>query len=281
VDEFQDTSRDQLELIRLLAGEARTLFLVGDDDQAIYGFRGADPGNIEAALNCFPGMDIIKLETNYRSSAAIVAYANSVFRDKPPHLRKRLEAGCDRGMAPVHRAIHASGPEQARWMMAEMNRLRTAEGLAWGDMAVIFRINALEPYYRSMLAHMAGAEAAREVILSTVHASKGLEYPVVFFVGLEDGILPFRRARERLAPERMAEERRVFYVGVTRAKTRLYLCACRKRMLRGKIVEAEASPFISGAPGGGRKPRLFGTGFAGALGLLAGIRAWRRGKGAK
>jgi hypothetical protein len=129
-------------------------------------------------------------------------------------------------------------------MIGEMQRLREQEGLLWSQLAVLFRLNALEPYYRSMLARLAGEAAAREVVLSTVHASKGLEYPAVFFAGLEDGILPYRNGKESLSPERLAEERRIFYVGVTRAQRFLYLCSCRRRILRGKTVAAEASPFL-------------------------------------
>jgi DNA helicase II / ATP-dependent DNA helicase PcrA len=248
VDEFQDTSRDQLELVRLLAGEPARLFLVGDDDQAIYGFRGADPGNLRAALEMFPALRVLKLETNYRSSGPIVAYANSVFRGKPAALRKRLRAGAPRGRAPVRTLLHAEGVEQARWIIAEMERLRKDEGLAWSDMAILFRLNALEPYYRSALEKLAGPEAAREAVLATVHAAKGLEYPAVFFVGLEDGILPHRRGGSALPRERLDEERRIFYVGVTRAQRFLYLCACRRRMLRGKSVEARPSPFLRRGP---------------------------------
>ena len=248
VDEFQDTSRDQLELVRLLAGDRPRLFLVGDDDQAIYGFRGADPGNVRAALELFPGMRVLKLETNYRSSGPIVAYANGVFRGKPAALRKRLRAGSARGRAPVRTVIHRDGAEQARWMIAEMERLRRDEGLAWSDMAILFRINALEPYYRAALERLAGPEAARDVVLATVHAAKGLEYPAVFFAGLEDGIVPHRRADAPLPRERMDEERRIFYVGVTRAQRFLYLCACRRRVLRGKPVEARPSPFLQRGP---------------------------------
>lgn len=248
VDEFQDTSRDQLELVRVLAGDRPRLFLVGDDDQAIYGFRGADPGNLAAALECFPGLKVIKLETNYRSSPPIVEFANGVFRGKPAALRKRLRAGSARGLAPVRTLVHRDGAEQARWMIGEMERLRAEEGLAWRDMAVLFRINALEPYYRSMLERLAGPEAARDVVLATVHASKGLEYPAVFFAGLEDGILPYRRGGAPLARESLDEERRIFYVGVTRAQRFLYLCACRRRVLRGKPVAADPSPFLRRAP---------------------------------
>jgi superfamily I DNA/RNA helicase len=195
-------------------------------------------------MAAFPGMRILKLETNYRSSAPIVAYANAVFRDKPEALRKRLEAGSPGGTVPVRKVVHRDGAEQAAWMIAEMRRLREREGLAWEDMAVLFRLNVLETYYRSMLARLGGEEAAQGVVLATVHAAKGLEYPAVFFAGLEDGILPYHRGKEPPPPERLAEERRIFYVGVTRAQRFLYLCSCRRRFLRGKVVEAEASPFL-------------------------------------
>lgn len=265
VDEFQDTSRDQLELVRLLAGDPPRLFLVGDDDQAIYGFRGADPGNLRAALDMFPRLRVHKLETNYRSSEAIVAYANSVFRGKPAALRKRLRAGSRRGPAPVRTLIHRNGAEQIRWMLGEMRRLREEEGLAWSDMAILYRLNSLEPYYRAALESLAGPEAAREVVLATVHAAKGLEYPAVFFAGLEDGILPHRLAGAPLPRARMEEERRIFYVGVTRAQRYLYLCACRRRILRGKSVAARPSPFLA-------------RGLASLPGAVAGAFASWRGK---
>ena len=111
-------------------------------------------------------------------------------------------------------------------------------------MAILYRLNALEPYYRSLLAALAGPEAAASVILATVHASKGLQYPAVFLVGLEDGVLPYRRKGEMPDPGRLAEERRIFYVGVTRAERFLYLCHCRRRMQQGRLRELRMSPFL-------------------------------------
>lgn len=248
VDEFQDTSPDQLELIRIILGGRPSLFLVGDDDQAIYGFRGADPGNIARAMEIFPGMRILKLETNYRSTPPIVAYANQVFQGKPADLRKILRAGrpLPEGArpAPVKVLVHGSGVEQGNWMVAEMGRLIRENGLTWGDMALLFRINSLEPYYRSVIRTLAGPEAAGKITFATVHASKGLQYPAVFLVGLEDGVLPYRRKGEAADQDGLAEERRIFYVGVTRAERFLYLCACRRRMLRGRIRELGVSPFL-------------------------------------
>lgn len=248
VDEFQDTSPDQLELVRLVLGGRPSLFLVGDDDQAIYAFRGADPGNIDKARELFPPLRILKLETNYRSTAPIVEYANAVFQGKPPHLRKRLRAGRaqpagDRP-SPVRTLIHAGVAEQGAWMAGEMKRLAAEEGLAWEGMAVLFRLNVLEPYYRSLVRTMVGPEAEGRMVFATVHASKGLQYPAVFLVGLEDGVLPYRRRGEKADPARLAEERRIFYVGVTRAERYLYLCACRGRMLRGRMGRLEPSPFL-------------------------------------
>lgn len=276
VDEFQDTSPDQLELIRLILGGRPSLFLVGDDDQAIYGFRGADPGNIGRALELFPGLSILKLETNYRSTPPIVEYANAVFSGKPPRLRKVLRAGrpLPEGVrpAPVRVLAHPSGVEQGVWMAGEMRRLIREEGLAWGDMAILYRVNALGDYYRSMLASLAGPEAASRVVLATVHASKGLQYPAVFLVGLEDGVLPYRRKGEDLDPGRMAEERRIFYVGVTRAERHLYLCSCGRRMVRGRMREQRPSPFLRegrGRAGGAGRDRAgdAGAGRGGWLGM--------------
>ncbi|MDQ3000851.1 MAG: hypothetical protein M3Y08_06280, partial [Fibrobacterota bacterium] len=175
----------------------------------------------------------------------------------------------------VRTVAHHNGAEQGAWMVGEMERLRKEEGLAWKDMAILFRLNVLEPYYRSMLMRLAGPEAAAETILSTVHAAKGLEYPAVFFAGLEDGILPYRRGRQELPPERLAEERRIFYVGVTRAQRFLYLCSCRRRMLRGKAVEAKASPFLRQA--GGETSSGAAAGFASKW--IGTFRAWGRKKG--
>jgi superfamily I DNA/RNA helicase len=248
VDEFQDTSPDQLELVRLVLGGRPSLFLVGDDDQAIYAFRGADPGNIDKARELFPPLRILKLETNYRSTAPIVEYANAVFRGKPPHLQKRLRAGrvqpAGARPSPVRTLIHAGGAEQGAWMAGEMKRLAAEEGLAWEGMAVLYRLNVLEPYYRSLVRTLVGPEAEGRIIFATVHASKGLQYPAVFLVGLEDGVLPYRKRGENACPARLSEERRIFYVGVTRAERYLYLCACRSRMLRGRTGRLEPSPFL-------------------------------------
>jgi len=246
VDEFQDTSHDQFEFLRLLMGENQNLFLVGDDDQAIYGFRGADLTNMDKAFEAFPTMNLLKLETNYRSSKPIVKYANEVFRNKPVRFRKQLVAGNKKitEANPVQKIIHANGIDQGKWLIQELVSLTQKHGMAWTEIALLFRIRALEKYYRSLIQNYFGSEVMQKVVFTTVHGAKGLEFPVVFFMGLEDGILPYHRPSEILPPEKMAEERRIFYVGVTRAQRFLYLCALKKRVLHGRELEAKPSPFL-------------------------------------
>jgi DNA helicase II / ATP-dependent DNA helicase PcrA len=82
------------------------------------------------------------------------------------------------------------------------------------------------------------------VSLLTLHAAKGLEFPVVFLAGCEDGLLPLRFGPP-LSPEETAEERRLFFVGMTRARSHLFLSHARKRAWRGQVREAEPSPFLA------------------------------------
>jgi DNA helicase II / ATP-dependent DNA helicase PcrA len=83
------------------------------------------------------------------------------------------------------------------------------------------------------------------VTLLTLHAAKGLEFPVVFLVGCEDGLLPLRRPGTLLSPADEAEERRLFFVGLTRAQDRLYVSHTRRRFRHGSEREMAATPFLS------------------------------------
>ena len=93
VDEYQDINPSQYRLVKGLLGERKQLFVVGDDDQAIYGFRGADIGNIERFCEDFKESTQIRLEWNYRSVPNVLYLANGIFENKPIHLRKMLRAG--------------------------------------------------------------------------------------------------------------------------------------------------------------------------------------------
>lgn len=85
---------------------------------------------------------------------------------------------------------------------------------------------------------------SQKVTLSSIHASKGLEFPVVFIVGLEEGLMPYIRDDEEFLPAALEEERRLLYVGMTRAQSELYLTHARKRVLFGKRLEGKPSPFL-------------------------------------
>ncbi len=249
VDEFQDTSPDQLELMRLFVGNRTNFFIVGDDDQAIYSFRGADSRCLDAVFHMYPNLKVIKLEENYRSTAGIVAYANRIFADKPRRLRKILrparssEAALFRENRNPCVTVHATVEAQAEWMLGEMRRLRKEYNLEWADFAVLYRLNAIEEGYRRSLTALAGNEIDG-IRFMTVHGSKGLQFPVVFFVGLEQGICPYREALGDVDAERLKEERRVFYVGVTRAESRLYLCSCLERKWHGRKKRFSPSMFL-------------------------------------
>src|SRR5690606_30832681 len=86
----------------------------------------------------------------------------------------------------------------------------------------------------------------RGVTLMTLHAAKGLEFPIVFLPGLEDGLLPHFNTQGR--PEDVEEERRLFYVGMTRARERLLLATCRRRRIAGRYQDQMASPFLAEVP---------------------------------
>jgi DNA helicase-2/ATP-dependent DNA helicase PcrA len=140
VDEYQDTNRAQLELLRLLAGQAASICAVGDDDQAIYGWRGAEVRNIQRFARHFPGTREIRLEQNYRSTGNVLACANAVIGPNPGRRPKRLwtEAGAGE---PVRVAALPGEQEEAEAVAGAASRLR-AEGRAWSEMAVLYRLNA-------------------------------------------------------------------------------------------------------------------------------------------
>ena len=115
VDEYQDTNRVQYQFIKLLAGERRNLCVVGDDDQSIYGWRGADLGNILDFGKDFPGALTVRLEQNYRSFDHILRAANGVIRNNRRRMEKTLWS--DRGMGPKVNIFKAADTEgEAEWV---------------------------------------------------------------------------------------------------------------------------------------------------------------------
>jgi DNA helicase-2/ATP-dependent DNA helicase PcrA len=415
VDEYQDTNRAQYELLRLLCQESRNLTVVGDDDQAIYAFRGADVRNILGFQRDFPDAAVVRLEQNYRSTQPILDLAHHVISRNRQRLAKRLWTSRVGGAKPVL-VLAPDDRTEAAFVADEILALAESEGRPFSDFAILYRTNAQSrcyeralmerrvPYHlvgglrfwdrrevRDVIAYLrflvnpsdavsfdrianvprrrisertAGAaiaaasdggmsilevcgladqvpvrpdaqralaafhaelaplaaeigrrrpaeliqlvirrcnlaehyddgtpagrarldnlvelrslaegydrlaveraldrfltdvalasgadeaDGARDrVTLITLHMAKGLEYPVVFLTGLEDGILPHERA---LADEGgLEEERRLCYVGITRAQRRLYLTTSGVRTIFARSVTLASSRFLHDVP---------------------------------
>lgn len=253
VDEYQDINPAQYRLVRAILGERKALFAVGDDDQAIYGFRGADIGNILRFRRDFPESRLIRLEWNYRSVPNVLALANRIFTDKPLELRKTLRAGNPRRDALFlenrkPEVIASPDPVvELERLIGRMRVLREDYGLKFSDFAILVRYNRQCEYYRCALREFLIPVGEEEggVKVETVHASKGLQYPVVFYAGLAEGLTPGELKGSRKERKKaLAEERRLFYVGVTRAEAMLLLLYCRRRFWKGKQVEFKPSRFL-------------------------------------
>ncbi|MDP3727802.1 MAG: UvrD-helicase domain-containing protein, partial [bacterium] len=140
VDEYQDTSMSQYELIRLLAEKHRNLFVIGDDSQAIYGWRHADYRNILNFEHDWPEAKVVLLEENYRSTPEIVAAANHLIAQNQDQKPKSLWTKNPPGSHPAVSA-HESGRAEAEFIAGEAATLH-ASGYAWRDMALLYRTNA-------------------------------------------------------------------------------------------------------------------------------------------
>lgn len=421
VDEFQDTNAIQYGFIRLLAGDSGQVFVVGDDDQAIYGWRGAKVENVQRFLRDFAGAKTIRLEQNYRSTSTILNAANAVIANNEDRLGKKLwtdagegeqidlyaaysemdeaayvvdritqwvreggsrsdaailyrsnaqsrafeeellkrqmpyrvyggmrfferaeikdtlaylrlmanrddDAAFERAVNTPTRGIgertldevrrtareHAESLWRAAQRLREMSTLSARARNALGGFAQLIdglmeevselplaekidhalarsglrlhyekesqgqldsRTDNLDelvsvasrfvrgdeedaaamPELVAFLAYAAleageGQAQADEdsVQLMTLHSAKGLEFPLVFMVGLEEGLFPSNRANEE--PGRMAEERRLAYVGITRARQNLVLCHAESRRIYGSDVYGLPSRFLREIP---------------------------------
>ena len=421
VDEYQDTNRAQYRLISLLGGEHGNVLVVGDDDQSIYGWRGADIRNILDFEKDFPAARVVRLEENYRSTPQVLALANAVISANTSRRGKTLRA--TRGAGETVTLVGSLDErDEAEFVTTELLSRRAAdETLVLRDIAILYRTNAqsraLEdacraraiPYrlvgavrfydrreirdlvsYLKLIANPADDEAFRRAVaaprrglgestieqlaararaagipllaaagradlhdglrpaqrqaligfaalvtrfraratdaavdelllqlieeirfedalraegkdgldrldnvrelltgaaetvideggelgltpldhflqramlvtdfdrqdktadavtLMTLHNAKGLEFPLVFITGLEEGLFPLSRTHD--APKELEEERRLFYVGITRAKRKLFLSHARSRRRNGETMPSVPSSFLRGIP---------------------------------
>ena len=275
VDEYQDVNLAQYRLTRLLTvGDNPDIMVIGDPDQAIYGFRGADSAYFQQFQEDFPQAKIVALTENYRNSETILKAAAGTIQRNPAPQRARLKSN-RRGAAKVATAVLATPAAEAEYVVWRIEQLlggashfaldsgrvenhRNGE-LSLGDIAILYRLHQLadpvvEALHRAGLPiQQAGVETGKEtdsldfsaesISLLTMHAAKGLEFEVVFVIGLEEGLVPYEPPAK--APADINEERRLFFVALTRARRELVLTRSKKRTLFGRKRTPNPSPFLS------------------------------------
>lgn len=140
VDEYQDTNVTQYQLVRALAGNLGRFTVVGDDDQSIYAWRGAQPENLVQLQKDYPRLKIIKLEQNYRSAGRILKVANQLIANNPHVFEKKLWSDLGFG-EPLRVLSHRNDVAEARQITAEIVHHRFKTGGSYGDYAILYRGN--------------------------------------------------------------------------------------------------------------------------------------------
>nr|WP_121272537.1 UvrD-helicase domain-containing protein [Pedobacter schmidteae] len=226
VDEFQDVNNLQVALIQLLLNRNSQLFCVGDDWQSIYGFRGSNVDFIINFTQSFPNAEIIKLNTNYRSTQHIVKASNDVIA----HNKYKVDKDIQSSRQPGDKITVFGGNCEDDNIEFCANKVwdLLENGLQNDDILFLFRTHQMAEAYAAYF-----KEQGLKPQFKTIHSSKGLQAKAVFILGLTEGKGGFpnvwfedrilnviKEANYNLLLE---EERRVFYVSITRAKDQLFL----------------------------------------------------------
>jgi DNA helicase II / ATP-dependent DNA helicase PcrA len=256
VDEMQDVNPAQFRLLTALLSDEPDLFVVGDPNQSVYGFNGADPSLLYRLPEILRGTKVIRLDENHRCTPQVVAVATAVLRDSqtdPTVLGEIDAATSSRVDGPVPTVIsHAGDAEEAAWAVARARQSHTP-GRRWSSIAILARTNAQLAVVQAAMesanvpCQVAGsdlgpasdvrgapwrhradhddeedevAEVDRDkVVLTTFHRAKGLQWHTVIIIGLSAGLMPLASAR---TTEAVDEERRLLYVALTRAEEELW-----------------------------------------------------------
>ncbi len=149
VDEYQDTNHAQYAITPLLAANHSNIMVVGDDDQSIYSWRGADIRNILEFEQDYPSAQTVKLEQNYRSVGNVLAAANAVIANNQHRKQKKQFTSAEDGEK-ISVYLAADERDEGRWIAGEMERLAAA-GTSYDDMAVFYRTNAQSRMLEDML----------------------------------------------------------------------------------------------------------------------------------
>jgi len=254
VDEMQDVNPAQFRLLSAMLSDEPDLFVVGDPNQSVYGFNGADPTLLDRLPQVLPGTKVIRLDENHRCTPQVVAVATAVLRESASHGATVGEIALptsSRTDGPVPTVIgHVSDSEEASWAATRAKASKTP-GRRWSSIAVLTRTNAqlatvqvaMEsagvpcqvagsdlgpvgdlrsdgPWRRQSDSETEEEERQRDrVVLTTFHRAKGLQWRTVLILGLSAGLMPIASAQ---TPEAIDEERRLFYVALTRAEEELW-----------------------------------------------------------
>lgn len=233
VDEFQDLNHAQMLLTRIIALPQNNLFVVGDDDQMIYGWRGADVRLILDFPQTFPEAKTVVLGTNYRSAGNIVRHSRMLIEHNPERVAKDIQSRSRAGNGPLDVILASGIRQQAKAALGWIEAQKTAHGLDWDAFAILYRANSYIlpvlpllqqrgiPY--ALAKETAETDEAPEtqpgaVTLLTIHKSKGKEFPFVVYFNLN-------RSGGGEVETSVPEERRVAYVGATRAQRGLLITA--------------------------------------------------------
>ena len=226
VDEFQDVNNLQVELIKLLLTDNTQLFCVGDDWQSIYGFRGSNVSYIVEFENHFTNAKTIKLNLNYRSTQNIVGASNEVIK----HNKFKVDKDVQASKKSEHKIVVYAGNTEDENLQFCFDKVKELldDGISNDEILFLYRGSKMyTPYFYRFKNENIRVQG------KTIHASKGLEAKVVFIIGLTEGNGGFpdiwledrifqviKKANHDLL---MEEERRLFYVAITRAKDKLFL----------------------------------------------------------
>lgn len=140
IDEYQDSSTSQYELVKLLVGDAARFTVVGDDDQSIYAWRGARPENLAQLQKDYPRLQVIKLEQNYRSTARILQTANALIANNPHVLNKQLWSDLGHG-EPIRVLCCKDEQQEAEQVVADLISHKLRHGRVYSDYAILYRGN--------------------------------------------------------------------------------------------------------------------------------------------
>ena len=231
LDEAQDCSKPEWSILEKLAKINGNFFCVGDERQAIYCWRGSDPGGMRKFLKRHSDCNVFNLLRNYRSCTEIVDATNAIFSgDK--HLKPAIPVVKEKGLIKV---LCFENDQHEAQAIARFIKAGFAEGILYSDVAILFRtknimqtiamtfIEAEIPFTNDdFKEHDIG-----RVSLLTIHAAKSLEFPIVFIPACEEGQLPHYRSSHSNSV--LKEERRLFYVACTRASRILVLTHAKQR----------------------------------------------------